>query len=269
MPLLRRLLAASIAALACLAITAAPSQAVVGGHDAKDGAYPAVAEIVIAKGFLCTGTLIAPNWVLSAGHCGSITGGAGVASPAAWPAAALDVRVGGIKPGQGELVPADRVVVPSSYLATSGNDISLIHLSRNSSKAPVKVAGDAAGALWAPATMETIAGWGATSEGGDLPDTLQEAQVPVTTDAYCGGAYSDFDARTMVCAGFEQGGVDTCQGDSGGPLFGRTAAGELKVVGSTSYGEGCARPGKPGVYARVADDTLREWIRGQAPAGVD
>ena len=117
--------------------------------------------------------------------------------------------------------------------------------------------------------MATIAGWGTTSEGGDTPDTLQEAQVPVTTDATCAGAYSDFDPATMVCAGYPQGGTDTCQVDSGGPLFGRTAAGDLKVVGATSFGEGCARAGKPGVYARVADTALREWIRSQAPAGVD
>ena len=62
---------------------------------------------------------------------------------------------------------------------------------------------------------------------------------------------------------------DTCQGDSGGPLFGRPRRATLKVVGATSFGEGCARPGKPGVYARVADTPLREWIRSQAPAGVD
>ena len=72
----------------------------------------------------------------------------------------------------------------------------------------------------------------------------------------------------MVCAGFPQGGVDTCQGDSGGPMFGRTATGVLRVVGSTSFGEGCARPNKPGVYARVGDTVLREWIRSQAPDGV-
>ena len=76
--------------------------------------------------------------------------------------------------------------------------------------------------------------------------------MPVTTDAYCAGAYDDFDASSMVCAGYPQGGTDTCQGDSGGPMFGRDAGGALKVVGATSYGEGCARPGKPGVYARVA-----------------
>ena len=99
-------------------------------------------------------------------------------------------------------------------------------------------------------------------------DTLQKAQVPITTDAYCADAYDSFEADTQICAGYPEGGVDTCQGDSGGPMFGRNAAGALRVVGATSYGEGCARPGKPGVYARVGDDTLREWIRSQAPNGV-
>jgi trypsin len=265
---LRKLSISLAAACATLAVAASPSMAIVGGQDAAAGEYPSVAEITFGQSFLCTGTLIAPNWVLTAGHCGSITGAA-VSSPAAWPAAAIDVRIGSNKSGQGEKVPVSRVVVEPNYLLNSGYDITLLQLSRNSTNAPTKVAGDSEGALWAPSTLETIAGWGTTSEGGDTPDTLQEAQVPITTDSYCSGAYSDFDAKTMVCAGYPQGGTDTCQGDSGGPLFGRTGAGDLKVVGATSFGEGCAEPGKPGVYARVADDTLRTWIASQAPAGVD
>ena len=51
-------------------------------------------------------------------------------------------------------------------------------------------------------------------------------------------------------------------------MFGRTTAGALRVVGTTSFGEGCARPGKPGVYGRVADDTLRPWIESNAAGGV-
>ena len=90
----------------------------------------------------------------------------------------------------------------------------------------------------------------------------------MTTDAYCAGAYSEFDPKTMLCAGFPQGGVDTCQGDSGGPMYGTTAAGARRVVGATSFGEGCARPNKPGVYARVGDTELREWIASVAPAAV-
>jgi secreted trypsin-like serine protease len=261
-------LAAFAAVVAATLVLAAPSSAVVGGKDAAPGAYPAVAEITFGSSFLCTGTLIAPKWVLTAGHCSSITGAA-VASPAAWPPQLIDVRIGSVTPGAGERVPVRRVIVNPNYLLNMGYDIALLELSTASTKAPARVVGAAGSALWAPGTMETIVGFGTTSEGGDLPDTLQEAQVPITTDAYCANAYSDFDATSMVCAGFPQGGVDTCQGDSGGPMFGRDAAGTLKVVGATSWGEGCARPGKPGVYARVGDTVLREWIRSQAPDGVD
>src|SRR3954462_2568274 len=265
--LIRKLLTAIATVAVAIAITASPAGAVVGGNDASPGEYPAIAEITFGP-FECTGTLIAPDWVLSAGHCGSVTGAA-VASPVSWPAPLINVRIGGLHPGEGEQAPVQQVYLNPKYLLTSGYDISLLKLKGASSKPPVKVAGAGERSLWNAGVSETIVGWGATEEGGDLPDTLQEGHVPITTDAYCGGAYSDFDAATMVCAGFPQGGVDTCQGDSGGPMFGHTSGGALKVVGSTSFGEGCARAGKPGVYARVADTLLREWIRSKAPAGVD
>ena len=263
----RRTLMLLLAACAALAISATPSMAVVGGNNASQDEYPSVAKVTFGL-FSCTGTLIAPDTVLSAGHCSSVTGAA-VASPAAYPPQAINVRIGGTRSGEGEQVPAKSVTVHPNYLLNAGYDISIIKLTRNSVKAPTKVAGAAEGGLWTAGTMETIVGWGTTSEGGSAPSVLQEAQVPITTDAYCSDAYDDFESTTMVCAGFPQGGVDTCQGDSGGPMFGHAATGELRVVGATSYGEGCARPGKPGVYARVGDTTLREWIRGQAPAGVN
>ena len=262
----RRVLAVSVTAAALLGAAAAPSSAVVGGGNASPGEYPSVAEITFGP-FLCTGTLITPNWVLSAGHCSSVTGAA-VATPASWPPQLINVRVGGVTQSDGENLTVSRVVMHPDYLLTSGYDISLLELSSSSTMAPTQVAGAGERSIWSAGTLETIVGWGATSEGGDTPDNLQEAQVPITTDAYCGGAYSDFDPATMVCAGFPEGGVDTCQGDSGGPMFGRTSAGALRVVGTTSFGEGCARPGKPGVYGRVADDTLRPWIAANATGGV-
>jgi secreted trypsin-like serine protease len=268
MNLSRRLSLLVAATCAALALTAAPSMAIVGGSDAAPGEFPSVTEVVIAKGFLCTGTLIAPDTVLTAGHCSSITGGAGVASPAAYPPQLIDVYVGSTKPGQGEKVPVSQVVMQPSYLLNPGYDISLLRLSRNSTKPATKVIGAGGASAWAPGTLEDIVGFGATSEGGDTPDTLQKAKVPITTDVYCAGAYGDFDAASMVCAGYPEGGTDTCQGDSGGPMFGRDGSGALKVVGATSFGEGCARPGKPGVYARVGGDVLREWIRSVSPAGV-
>ena len=252
---------------AFFAMTASPSLAIVGGHDASPGEYPAVARVSYGA-FLCTGTLIAPDTVLTAGHCSSVTGAA-VSSPIGWPAPLIDVKIGGHTENEGEDATVSKVTIPPQYLLSDGSDVSLLKLSKASTKAPVKVAGSADRNIWSAGTLETIAGWGVTEEGGDTPAVLQEGQVPITTDAYCGGAYSNFDPQTMVCAGFPQGGVDTCQGDSGGPMFGVSGAGGLRVVGSTSFGEGCARPGKPGVYARVADAALREWIRSQTPAGVD
>jgi trypsin len=263
---IRRISMACVTVLTVLALAPAQSHAIVGGHDAAAGAYPSIAEVHLAKSFLCTGTLIAPDWVLTAGHCGSITGAA-VATPVSFPGPLIDVYIGSTKPGAGELVPVSEAIVSPSYLLTQGYDVTLLHLSRPSASTPTKIAGAGETASWAAGTTETIVGWGATAEGGDTPDTLQEAQVPVTTDATCAGAYSEFDAATMLCAGYPQGGTDTCQGDSGGPMYG-TVGGALRVVGATSFGEGCARPSKPGVYARVGDVALRTWIASVAPAAV-
>jgi trypsin len=263
----RRVLAVSALAAALMCAAAGPSSAVVGGSDASPGEYPSVAEITFGP-FLCTGTLVTPNWVLTAGHCSNITAGT-VASPASWPPQLINVRVGGVTQSDGQQRSVSRVVMHPDYLLTNGYDISLLQLATPSTMAPTQVAGAGERAIWNPGTLETIVGWGATEEGGDLPDRLQEAQVPITTDAYCSDAYgSDFDPLTMVCAGFPEGGVDTCQGDSGGPMFGRSSTGALRVVGTTSWGEGCARPGKPGVYGRVADDELRPWIAETTGSGV-
>lgn len=265
--MIRRLLLALALCAAALAATAAPSTAVVGGNNAEPGEYPAVAQVSYAA-WSCTGTLISPDTVLTAGHCSSIDLGI-VGTPVTWPAASIDVRVGSYRDGDGEQVPVRSVVGHRNYLATKGYDISILKLARPSTKTPVRVAGTAERSIWSAGSMATVAGWGVTEEGGDEgPSILQEADVPITSDSYCADAYSDFDATTMVCAGYPEGGVDTCQGDSGGPLFGHAADG-LRVVGSTSFGDGCARPGKPGVYARVADTTLREWIRQQDPDGVN
>src|SRR3954454_16474481 len=151
-------LRALVAACALFATGATPASAIVGGHATANGAYPSVARITFGNAFLCTGTLIAPNYVLTAGHCGSMTGDA-VATPASWPAPLINVRIGNdtIDSG-GEVVPVSQAIVEPSYLATSGYDVTLLKLSRNSVKAPTKVSGASETGLWAPGTTETIVG---------------------------------------------------------------------------------------------------------------
>ncbi|MEO6496429.1 MAG: serine protease, partial [Solirubrobacteraceae bacterium] len=277
---MRKSLLAAAAAGALLGAT--PAHAIVGGGDAAPGEFPAVAEIILGKIAGCTGTLIAPQWVMTAGHCGSLTGGTiGVAQPVAkFPPQLIDVRIGNTTSGQGGVTPAvDDVVVEPDYLLTDSYDVTLLHLAVPvAGIAPVQIASTAERAIWEPGDLQTIAGWGVTEEGGDAPTTLQKAQVPVTTDAYCENAYGGqedyldgsygFENRTQVCAGFPEGGVDSCQGDSGGPLFAANPEGVLRLTGATSYGDGCAQAGKPGVYARVADTELRNWIGSVAPGAL-
>ena len=69
----------------------------------------------------------------------------------------------------------------------------------------------------------------------------------------------------QLCAGYDLGGISSCQGDSGGPLFHSTSDGRNVLVGITSFvsGRGCAAPGYPAVYARVA--SYIDWIRSYVP----
>lgn len=88
-------------------------------------------------------------------------------------------------------------------------------------------------------------------------DVLRRAEVPVVTDEACRASYETYRPSMMVCAGYEAGGIDTCQGDSGGPLVV-----DGIVIGSTSFGTGCARPAMYGVYSRVINylDDIRAQL---------
>jgi secreted trypsin-like serine protease len=98
----------------------------------------------------------------------------------------------------------------------------------------------------------TVAGWGLTSEGGSSSSTLRKAQVPFIDDTTCRKYYPTLVPGDEICAGYQQGGIDSCNGDSGGPMFRRDAADAWIEVGIVSWGDGCARANAPGVYSQVS-----------------
>jgi trypsin len=256
----------------------APAQAIVGGSDVPAGEYRFVANISIGGALGCTGTLIAPSWVMTAGHCSSLTGAA-APSPIPMLGDLYAITLGTVQAdgtgGEERFVKTNGVHVPGSYSAQNGNgsDVGLLELTEPVTDiAPMKLAAVDERSIWEPGVTVTAAGFGVTEADGDAPDVMQRVDLPIVTDSACGLAYSDptpilgdaFDPATEVCAGFKEGGKDSCQGDSGGPLLGHTGS-ELRLVGATSRGQGCAEPGFPGVYARVAGGSMRAFVKGLVP----
>lgn len=264
-----------------LSVVCAPSaHAIVGGTPVPEGQRGYVAYVTIDNLFACTGTLVSPTVVVTAGHCSSITGAA-VATPIGQPGQAIQVTLGSVKrddPTGEKHTPSEVVVHPdysfgnlllSERETDVSNDVALLRLRSASKQTPVPIAAKGERDLWLPGVLAEIAGFGVTAEDGDSPAVMHETQVPIAADDYAANAYEDsFESITQVGAGFPEGGKDSCQGDSGGPLLVPAPDGSLRLVGDTSYGEGCAKPGKPGIYGRLADDKLREFVRRHAPAAI-
>ncbi|MET9627581.1 serine protease [Lentzea sp. NPDC006480] len=248
--LLGTALAAATLSMACVSVAeAAPTPTadgdvgvqIVGGTRASTSTYPWVVYLATSSGFqYCGGTLVAPNKVVTAAHCTE-----GDSASAVRVVAGRDDK----NSTAGTTARVTKIWIHPSYTdATRGYDVSVLTLDRNLSQTPIKFATSADSALYTAGTSSTILGWGTTSSGGSASRYLLKATVPLTSNSSCASSYgSDFIATAMVCAGYAQGGTDTCQGDSGGPLV---AGG--KLIGITSWGEGCADAGYPGVYTRVA-----------------
>ena len=158
-----------------------------------------------------------------------------------------------------------RVIINSRYNPrTHDNDVALLELfTPLPLSATIKAVGLLApqneAASLQPGVGLIVTGWGATAEGGQAVRDLRYVEVPFVDRASCNRplAYDNQVTDNMICAGIAAGGVDSCQGDSGGPLTVDTVA-DPKLAGVVSWGEGCARPNKPGVYTRVAN--YAAWI---------
>ncbi|MGC9539839.1 S1 family peptidase [Streptomyces sp. UG1] len=247
--------AATVAAAAAALLSAPTAEAadsrIVGGTTTTTSTYPFMMQITDAsESQFCGGTLVSATKVVTAAHCmvGESTGSIRV--------------VGGRTYRNGTNGTVSRVsdiwIHPDYQDVTAGNDVAVLTLSTSMPYTPVSYVGSSDTGVYATGTTARIIGWGTTSSGGSSSNQLRTATVPTVSDSSCAGSYgSDFLASDMICAGNTSGGVDTCQGDSGGPLI---IGGVL--AGITSWGEGCAQAGYPGVYTRLTtfSDEVTEQV---------
>ncbi|HYY12539.1 MAG TPA: serine protease [Kineosporiaceae bacterium] len=229
---------------------------VTGGRVSRSNAYPWLVALSVDGRFRCGGELVDPSWVLTAGHC----------VPAA--ASRLSLLVGQSDRASGtggERRGAAAVVRHPRFARGTGGsllfDVALVQLDSPSTKQPLQIATALERHLWDAGRRVRALGWGATSERGAPVPQLREVDVPVQPDRIMSQSYGHrFRPDVMLGAGLTTGGLDTCAGDSGGPLV-AAVNGSWRLVGLTSWGDGCGRAGKPGVYARVAGDPLVTFIR--------
>ncbi|KOV77796.1 trypsin [Streptomyces sp. NRRL WC-3618] len=228
--------ALAIASLQPLAAQAAPAP-VVGGTPAAQNEFPWLVHLSLG----CGGVLYKKDVVLTAAHC---VDGSGANTDITVTAGVADLNASGAIE-----VKSTKVRQAPGYDG-NGKDWALIKLARPINKPTLKIATTT---KYNRGTF-TIAGWGDTKESGGTGTTkLQKATVPYVSDAGCKLHYGKrLVPGDELCAGYLAGGIDTCQGDSGGPMFRKDDTGAWIQVGIVSWGDGCARPGVPGVYSQVS-----------------
>jgi trypsin len=222
---------------------------IVGGKSTDIKQHPWQVALQFKGNFFCGGSIIGPRWILTAAHCFQLPARGGD-----WRAKAGATN----HATSGGWADVERVVVHEQYNpATYENDIALIKLKQPAAGRPIRLV-DESGRLQVGQPLE-VTGWGATEEDGGGSNNLQKASVPYADTAVCNNpaSYNGRVRSSMMCAGYKEGGIDACQGDSGGPLVWRTLGGPV-LVGVVSFGDGCARKLKYGVYTRVS--AHRDWI---------
>ncbi|XP_071226207.1 plasminogen-like [Salvelinus alpinus] len=226
---------------------------IVGGCVSKPHSWPWQVSLRTNTGIhFCGGTLIAPQWVLTAVHC---------LERSKRPSAYM-VVLGTHTEGANELSKQERKL-EKLILGPGETDIALLKL-----ESPAIINDKVLPAclpekdyVVPPGTECYVTGWGET-QGTGGEGLLKETGFPVIENKVCNRpAYLNNRIKDHeMCAGNIEGGADSCQGDSGGPLVCH-AQNTFVLQGVTSWGLGCANAMKPGVYVRVSKFT--DWINSQ------
>uniref|UniRef100_A0A670ZQB1 Peptidase S1 domain-containing protein n=1 Tax=Pseudonaja textilis TaxID=8673 RepID=A0A670ZQB1_PSETE len=244
------------------------SLSVVNGEDAIPYSWPWQVSLQYQSGnffyHTCGGSLIHPNWVMTAGHC--------IHRHLRYKVVLGEYNLAKVESTEQEILinPEDIFVHPgwNPNCIACGDDIALIKLSRPA------VLNDKVQPACLPPRGEVlpnyapcyITGWGTLYTGGPMPDILQQALLPVVDYAHCSQPdwWGTSVKQSMVCAG---GDIKSgCNGDSGGPLSCPAADGRWYVHGVTSFGSGwgCNTLKKPTVFTRVS--AFIPWIEQVLPS---
>ncbi len=234
-------------------VTTSGGQAVIGGSAAPAGKWPDTVAL-LWNGFEgCSGTLIAPNAVLSAGHClDDGRGGLDLPDAVLVGASALS------RPSEGELMSVTTGYIYPSYLTTI--DASILILSTPSTVEPRAVASGWARLDISNGAAVQLVGFGTTDRDGQIStDALMEASTTITDFNCSVMAGCEPGARPNGELGAGGDGIDTCPGDSGGPVYLLTAYGSyLAGITSRGYESNQYSCSEGGIYARP--DKIVDWI---------
>ncbi|XP_078079407.1 factor VII-activating protease-like isoform X2 [Mustelus asterias] len=217
---------------------------------------PWQASIQMRRRHLCGGSLIHPCWILTAAHCVSD----GITE------SMLKVALGRtyIRRKEGVTFEVERIIVHKSYKVVNDtlyNDIALLKLKDHCAQQSDHIQTiSLAENDFRPGTLCKITGWG-KNEFGRFENQLKGAKVKLLNKNLCRKpeVYGNLLDDTMVCAGYlEKDSADACQGDSGGPLS-CMKNGKHYLYGVISWGHGCGKKNKPGIYVNVTK--FLDWIR--------